>query len=58
MNVGDRVRITSGAFSGEAGVIRKLFDSGAALIKLDMHEEGQFQAEAGNYELVQKDSDI
>ena len=57
MNVGDRVKITSGSFTGEEGVLDELLDSGAAFIKLDIHEEGRFQADAGNYELVQKDAD-
>jgi hypothetical protein len=56
VNVGDRVRITGDSFRGEEGVIRELRDHGAAGIRLDIHEEGLYHADAGKYELVKEDS--
>lgn len=53
VNEGDRVVIIEGAFKGEAGTVAQTLDSGAALIRLDIHENGTFQAEAGNYEAIQ-----
>jgi hypothetical protein len=52
VNVGDRVRITGDSFRGEEGVIRELRDNGAAGIRLDIHEEGLYHADAGKYELI------
>lgn len=58
MDVGDRVRITGDSFRGEEGVIRELRANGAAGVRLDIHEEGLFHADAGRYELVEDDSGL
>lgn len=58
MKVGDRVRIVGDdSFRGQEGVIRELRNNGAAGVRLDIHEEGLFHAEADRYELSEDQSD-